>query len=773
MLDQTTLQSLFANDFRARLSDRWKDWHTQYVAYVKRVQGASEAEWLTPAFQAFLWDSDQVSGIGQGKSVTVEGAYADRDLAKALFELRKTKLAPDLAARAKQLSDAFDAVMERLTPRHSERRPSARLLRLFCGLFPSDALVLLDSHKTNVVRRGFGMKKGGLSTLAQQVLMRGRLREALGPTETVEAQVDQSMFSWLLFERLEREASAEEGEAPVEPGADSERTQVSAADAPVIRMLPVDQQRRGMYSIANSIGTVMQILRFAENGATKDELVDEILVLFPKLKRSSAEMYITLMRSTFGVIELRDGALRPTKWGQQLIDGEDPSDVLAPVLIGRVFGFAQLLSPLRGSEGLPKATLYQSLREIYPRWTSDYIPSGLLGWAHSIGLVETASVKGAAVERLTDAGAYWASGLPADLETRWRPVDADDTQEAPEEVPEKGAAPAKLQLPTFAALSGRFGADPELRRLVFPPKFLAKFDAALRALPGKRFVLLSGLSGTGKTSLARAYANAVCAELKLPIKAHYCQMAVRPDWTDPSGILGYYNPIASTPRFEETEALQLVLAADSRPDLPYFLCLDEMNLARVEHYFAPFLSAMEGRGQLQIHHQRESIDGVPPQVRWPANLFVIGTVNMDETTHPFSDKVLDRAFSFELWDVDLQLWRGLVAESIPTETLDTVVKTLQRLYDALYPARRHFGYRTCDEVLAFCRAAQLDIAEALDAAVMAKVLPKLRGDDTGELPGALDAVHTICREAGLVECARRVTQMQKTLKDQGMARFWA
>ena len=92
-----------------------------------------------------------------------------------------------------------------------------------------------------------------------------------------------------------------------------------------------------------------------------------------------------------------------------------------------------------------------------------------------------------------------------------------------------------------------------------------------------------------------------------------------------------------------------------------------MNLARVAYYLAPFLSVMEVDGALVCHQEKENVDDVPPFMPWPRHLFVLGTVNMDETIHAFSDKVLDRAFTIEFWDVDLDafagkfwggLWRG-------------------------------------------------------------------------------------------------------------------
>jgi hypothetical protein len=219
----------------------------------------------------------------------------------------------------------------------------------------------------------------------------------------------------------------------------------------------------------------------------------------------------------------------------------------------------------------------------------------------------------------------------------------------------------------------------------------------------------------------------------------------------------------------------MLLAAVHNPRLPYFLCLDEMNLARVEHYFAPFLSAMEGRGGwLSLHPGDEQVDQVPPKILWPENLFIIGTVNMDETTHPFSDKVLDRAFTFEFWDADLLAWRERVAKSVPADILESVLRVLKPLYDALAPARRHFGYRTCDEVLGFCvTPSGLPLKSALDAAVLAKVLPKIRGESGGALAQALIDASDVCRVEGLSQSEAKLKQMQASLTALGTVRFWS
>lgn len=220
------------------------------------------------------------------------------------------------------------------------------------------------------------------------------------------------------------------------------------------------------------------------------------------------------------------------------------------------------------------------------------------------------------------------------------------------------------------------------------------FIAALRTKP---FLLLAGISGTGKSQKVLELAFMTCPQGELreeggTTPGNYCLIEVKPEWHDSTELLGYYSALSG--RYELTNFIRFVHKAALHPDVPFFLCLDEMNLAPVEQYFAEFLSVLEtrkrtphgveaqplltkerfGNCETEVFVQADEGKGVVVKqgkdfnmknlypeadrqlvehlkekgLTLPQNLFVVGTVNMDDTTHQFSRKVIDRAFTIEM-----------------------------------------------------------------------------------------------------------------------------
>jgi len=292
----------------------------------------------------------------------------------------------------------------------------------------------------------------------------------------------------------------------------------------------------------------------------------------------------------------------------------------------------------------------------------------------------------------------------------------------------------------------------------------------------RHFAVLTGLSGTGKTQLAVAYAKAVTGD-DGPSNGRICKVAVQPGWYDPTPLLGYVNPLGEN-RYTVTEFLRFLISATENPAQPQVCVLDEMNLSHPEQYLAPILSAMElEHGAIDLHSGDAEEYGVPRSVPYPDNLVLIGTVNMDETTMGISDKVLDRTFTLEFWDVDVDRWPGWESTTLDDQDREATMEVLARLMKALSAARLHFGWRVIEEVVRFMeqrenQSAELSVNDALDRVIYAKVLPKLRGDDAPRFRNALDDCRTALNERDLTRSARKVAELIEDVDQTGSFRFW-
>jgi hypothetical protein len=294
-------------------------------------------------------------------------------------------------------------------------------------------------------------------------------------------------------------------------------------------------------------------------------------------------------------------------------------------------------------------------------------------------------------------------------------------------------------------------------------------------------------------------------ESDTPVRRHEV-IAVRSDWTDPRGLIGHENPLTGT--YSKTDPIHLLLRAQADPEKPYVVILDEMNLARVEYYFSDFLSAIELDGGTIALRESEGGDvaeegdsDVPARLELPSNILFIGTVNIDETTHAFSPKVLDRANVLVFNEVDAQrfLEGGGEAAASTFRVADGVLEpgefaereranadalargkdcahfaeALVGVHELLKGHNLHFGYRVLHEMTTYVGHAlarvdgdETDVARtAFDIQLIQKVLPKLNGGRELEPPLAqllafcLDGSASRNVDAGAVveEAARRLS----------------
>ncbi len=276
----------------------------------------------------------------------------------------------------------------------------------------------------------------------------------------------------------------------------------------------------------------------------------------------------------------------------------------------------------------------------------------------------------------------------------------------------------------------------------------------------KPFVILAGTSGTGKTRLVRLFAEAIGAFAN----GRYKQIAVKPDWSDSTDLFGHVN---LENKFVPGAIVEFIKkAADDSNKLPYILCLDEMNLARVEYYFSDFLSVIETRDKKgdeiitdklipkSCYSGDNTAEGLYSDLMIPENLYIVGTVNMDETTFPFSKKVLDRANTIEFSQVNFDLPDAHDTEDVEpvkvendflrskylklrTDCIDRwedvkkINDKIKEINTILAKGDAHFGYRMRDEIIFYMLYNEefrlLPKEEAFDNQIMQKVLPRIQG----------------------------------------------
>ena len=304
-------------------------------------------------------------------------------------------------------------------------------------------------------------------------------------------------------------------------------------------------------------------------------------------------------------------------------------------------------------------------------------------------------------------------------------------------------------------------------------RLMLRLMAALRTKP---FAILAGHSGTGKSRMVRRLAYMTCRDGSLRDEqtgkvGNFCMIQVKPNWHDSTDLLGYYSSMGGS--YQPTEFVKFIEKAYAYPHVPFFVCLDEMNLAPVEQYFAEYLSAIESMRKnasgefvsdpIVAKDVYRDIKGLEPEftesVAWlekygltiPRNLFVVGTVNMDETTNEFSRKVLDRAMTIEMTDVAFENFKKTspeptFADCLKDEPIDNLMggevqaadlsesqlKNLNAIKAVLASTAFAVAYRFANEYALYADSLARfncgDDSAAFDHMVLMKVLPRIAGD---------------------------------------------
>ncbi len=340
----------------------------------------------------------------------------------------------------------------------------------------------------------------------------------------------------------------------------------------------------------------------------------------------------------------------------------------------------------------------------------------------------------------------------------------------------------------------------EQKGFLYDKKDLYNFHVAAKS---SKLLILSGMSGIGKSALVRLYGEALGLSA-----SQMAFLPVRPSWMDDGDILGYLDKNSMLYYPSDTGLAELLVEASKHPEKMYMVCFDEMNLARVEHYFAQFISVLEKKDSRKIQLYNPSLENrvhnshlYPAQISIGDNVLFMGTVNMDESTYHFSDKVLDRANVITLHQrkfadmksfcpvkdglfvpISADAYRKFRAENKKVRLSNEELELLDALNEALQESRVSggIGYRVAFDIDRYVEnipsLKDFTRGDGLDLQIVQRILTKVRGSreqlqtllsmtDDGKVGGKLmDLFATYKNVSSFTESKKVLMRKAKELK---------
>lgn len=628
-LTNEELKTLYNGAFRDYFEKDWAvEWRENYVRDVERVRTADENTWLSPDFQKFLWDQNSVANIGLGKTVTIASAYEDLSLAKRLFEIRNLVRPESSVERGKLLGDAYEEIMTLVRPKHSERRPKARIVRLLALLFPFDMSCLMDQWRLRDIQRLTGSTRVPGNFVAQHPALRQRIRDAVGKAPDIAAEVDQAVFCWFLWDTKFK--------TQVEGAVIIDTDSKEANDLPPLHLLPANAQRRGLTSVKNNVNLLVSIVREAEQGISRSDLISAILGEASQLNSSAAAVIISQACGGLGLLQVKDNTYTPTVLGMELLTADDAAAVLRGPLIGRVFGVGHLLRILLlNKDGLTHTDAATRLQALVPTWTTTQPGSHIISWARRAGMIATVTFGSATNLVLTDEGEEYARALPEDFEKRWV-IHAEPEAEAEAEPLDHAAIISKpSEVEPYDGTS-----------IIADGCFLDStfLDSAISLLKRKKNLILQGPPGTGKTWLAKRLGFALIGEKNV---TRLGAVQFQPSMSYEDFVRGYRPNGSGGLSLMNGIFLDAIDQANADPDRPYVLVIEEINRGNPAQIFGELLTLLE----TDKRTEREALRLAYPmfideRVFVPENLYVVGTMNLADRSLAVLDLALRRRFAF-------------------------------------------------------------------------------------------------------------------------------
>lgn len=560
----------------------YRDWCGRLVTLLEKVAASSKETRASKVFQEELWNEEIVSSTGQGNA-SVDAALENAEFREWLAARSLEPLPEAEAAKTAALEGLAEGIKERLAKLVSGT-PKLKTFRVLASLYPFAFTTVADARRMRMLHQAMLPGSRASEVGRHQAILR-RLDEVLGAApQELTRWVERMTLAWRLVEILQEGSS----DAKVSP---------QGALVP----LPPSRRAKGLTSVRGYFDTAIRVLDFVGEGTTWGELHEYWQDEHPTLKAASIDANLNVLRRDLGLLTRSGDQVRATDVGRRLLADED-SSVLAPTLLTKILGIDHGLVALRDRGPLPRGELVRVVQQANAGWTTKYAPSAIVAWLRSFGAIES---DGQEAVRLTERGGQWAALVT------WKPERYEAIEDEEVELVGKPPAPAAGGVALVPALAEVMKHLPTKMR--YSADQVAALHAGLWAHPTRHFAILTGLSGSGKTSLARDYAKAVIAASAKgdDPPRRFLVVPVSPGWTDPSALLGYLNPLRAG-EYVATDFVNFLVSCVENPEVIHFAVLDEMNLSHPEQYLAPLLSGMELESEhITLHDEPGLVGGIP------------------------------------------------------------------------------------------------------------------------------------------------------------------
>lgn len=460
-------------------------WGKDLPEFLAEIRAADFQMRVSKQFQRLIWRDNPVASTGRGY-ISVDKAIADPEFRKWLAERSMERL-PEAPEPRKVALDRLYNELKETVCQYTKSTPRLMIYRVLAGFFPSDFTTLANIKRTRRLHAAMFGNRGGAGPSCHANILKklDEVRGSIPAEDDIDAIVDRMRLPWLLDEYYVAPRD-DEGKEP---------TGESRNDARLVP-LPAARRRKGLTTVTGGYQTLLNILDYCRDGTTREDLTSFVNTEHPRLTERSIRTQINGIANELNCLKLDGNRVVLTEQGRALVESEDPGELM-DWLVTRILGVDHAMVILRAEKRCTPQELARRIQEVNPGWTTTRTPSVIISRLRELDMLD---IDEHHVLSLTNAGKKCAQRIHWQPEALAPLPGKTDDVAMPPVVPE----PVSMRLPEFADIKLKISKGGH-----FPATVIRKLHYGLWANERRHFAILTGLSGSGKTLLARSYGKAI------------------------------------------------------------------------------------------------------------------------------------------------------------------------------------------------------------------------------------------------------------------------